>query len=212
MLTIDEAMHLASTGIKPDTSRVEAHVPLFELDSTPIWREFLSGMRMAFKRCKRGKVGLEEVTEHNVLLLHEVISLTANFQLALRKAEQSVANDRHWYCQRLIDNEQVQANLLTIYQGQPLPLHDHPGSNGMQLVISGKAHVRRYNLAQNVKSDHADVALIKIADRLLGMGEVDVFTSDRGNIHGMRAMSSRCIVLDITMPPSQHENASWYLP
>ena len=212
-MTIDEALSLNSEGIKPIKNTVIQTVPQYHLDSTPIWREFLAGMRMALKRCKRGRVGLEVVAEHNVMLLHDAISNTAPYQIAMQNAEAATAQDHHWLDQVLLDDEQIRVSLLSAYQGQSIPLHDHPGTNGLLLVVQGKVQISRYDLVhKDSQNENSNVALAKVSDGMRGMGEVDILTNEHGNIHGMRAMTPRCVMLDIAIPPHQKASRNWYLP
>lgn len=214
MLTMEEALSLATYGerLKP-IHRYDNQAQLFDLETTPIWREFLSGMRVALKRCKAGTVGIEEIADHNIQLLHKELAKTTTFKAAVRNATTSQKDDHHWYWQSLLSSEKINAGLLTVYAGQPIPLHDHPGANGMIIVLQGKVRVSQYQLTQELNANHsANVALRKISDRHLGMGETDMFLHNRGNIHGMRALSQKCIILDILIPPQTSEERSWYLP
>lgn len=213
MMTLDEAFSRVSSRTSRKQAVAKAALPLFNIDSTPIWREFLADMGLALKRCKCAKVAFNEVAEHNILLLHEVISSTDIFKMALRNAELSNVHDHHWFSQPIVNHEAMHVSLLTTYIGQPIPLHDHPKSNGIVLVLSGKIQIRRYNLAQNLKGRQGNVALEGISDRIFSMGEVDTYTEQSGNIHGIRAMTPKCHFLEVHIPPKdKNSSRSWYLP
>lgn len=214
MLTMEEALSLATyrERLKPN-HRYDEQAQLFELETTPIWREFLSGMRVALKRCKAGTIGIEEIASHNIQLLHKELARTSTFKTAIRNASASHKEDHHWFWQNLLSSDKINAGLLTVYDGQPIPLHDHPGANGMIIVLQGKVRVSQYQLAQELTANSsANVALRKISDRRIGMGETDMFLHNRGNIHGMRALSQKCIILDILIPPQVNQERSWFLP
>lgn len=213
MLTIEEALSL-TTVIKPGKQDVQP-VDLFHLDNMPIWREFLSGMRMALRRCKRSTLEIQEVGAHNIKLLHQALANTPNFRVAEKNALQSKPQDHHWFWQLLLNHPQIQAGIMTVFENQPVPLHDHPDGNGMIFVLHGKVRIHQYQLIQDLQeasSESDTVALRKISDRGLAMGEADVYLHDRGNIHGMRALSPKCIMLEIIIPPHEFKQRSWYLP
>lgn len=128
-------------------------------------------------------------------------------------AAQSLPTDCHFLSQPLLQHEAIEVNLLTMFQKQDIPLHDHPDASGVMLVIEGKAQISRYDVVQETQNANSTSAtLARVSDKTLSMGEVDILTSERGNIHGIRALTAKCNLLDITISPDKNAKRNWYLP
>ena len=74
-----------------------------------------------------------------MLFLHAQLLLNNEYQRALMRAENEIFIN-HNLVIPLFENNYIRANLVAIKQDRSLPLHNHPGSSGAMMVISGRVH------------------------------------------------------------------------
>lgn len=98
---------------------------------------------------------------------------------------------------------------LSFTNQDQLPVHDHPGSTGLLLVLDGVLTVKQYE----VEDQGVRAARVKQVNELsLGAGDFNIFTPEQGNIHMLVAQSESCQVLDIVLSPYKEEERTWYMP
>jgi hypothetical protein len=152
---------------------------------------------------------LQRAAEHlHQRLLHEsgYLSLTES-AFALNP---DIAHPWGWI--PIIQTLGVHAGLLTTYRFHPIPLHDHPYSNGAQLVIRGRVKIHRFNLLQSEGSSQSLAKLERLRSITLSAGETDGHTDTSGNIHGLETETPRCLLLCMHAPPYDKRIRSWYVP
>ena len=135
-----------------------------------------------------------------LLFLHSQLLLNNEYQRALVRAENEIII-KHNLVIPLFENNFLRANLIAIKQERSLPLHDHPGSSGAMLVISGKVHATMCE--QEIPADNTPSSniLTVAASKLLSTNETSCFTQDRFNIHGIKAVTNRAVLMVIHTPP-----------
>ncbi len=117
-----------------------------------------------------------------------------------------------WSYQHLHTTNLLQIGLLTLYQDTSVPLHDHPGAYGIQYVISGKVHIQQYQHASDIEVKQSIAALEKVADNRLIKDEVSIFQPLAGNIHCLKSISKRSVLLSMVIHPYGSRERSWYFP
>lgn len=103
----------------------------------------------------------------------------------------------------------ISAKLIALKPGNNLPLHDHPGSAGAMMVVSGDVRV----VACEKKNDlnHSSCALTFVENKLLSTGETSCFTKEQHNIHSLKTVSERAVLLLIhTSPFSINEQTYFF--
>ena len=91
----------------------------------------------------------------------------------------------------------------------PIPVHDHPQSSSVQLVLQGQLRVRKYRLLE-VILDPALVKLECLSDRELHPGSTTTIGEPSNNIHGLQAVSESAVVLSLQVPPCVAKAQAWY--
>ena len=76
-------------------------------------------------------------------LLQQLDTTEQAFQTAVQAAYES--GNRFWLWQRLTRASNINGGILTIEQGEDVPLHDHPGATGMVRVLTGEVEVWQFD-------------------------------------------------------------------
>jgi len=145
--------------------------------------------------------------------LHKKLIKYQLFDNALTIARScSPIENQLWSYQHLSTIKLLQIGLLTLFQDTSVPLHDHPGAYGIQYVISGKVHIKQYQYASDIEVKQSITALEKVAQNSLIKDEVSIFQPRIGNIHCLKSISKRSILLSVVLHPFSSQERSWYFP
>jgi hypothetical protein len=115
-----------------------------------------------------------------------------------------------WSWSVLVDNPLLRCGLLGVYAGYPIPAHDHPGSQGALLVLTGKLRVSWYAVRRRLPGDL--IELHTVAQRDFDVGDAALIDTEDRNIHQVVALTERCLTLNLLVPPFTETQRSWYLP
>jgi hypothetical protein len=152
---------------------------------------------------------MQRAAEH----LHQLLLLESGY-LSLTKTAFELNPDlaHPWGWIPIIQTPEVHAGLLTTYRFHPVPLHDHPNSNGAQLVIRGRVNIHRFNLLQSKETSQSLAKLERLSSNTLSAGDTDGHTATSGNIHRLETETPRCLLLCVHVPPYEERQRSWYIP
>jgi predicted metal-dependent enzyme (double-stranded beta helix superfamily) len=103
-----------------------------------------------------------------------------------------------------------QISLITLNQGQIIPLHDHPDMTGVMTCIVGKLDTARFDFVSHLTP--ARSLIRSLGSIPIAPGEIASLTSRRSNIHSVRAQQFSQII-DIFTPPydeSRIARTNWY--
>ena len=100
-------------------------------------------------------------------------------------------------------------SLIGIHQIMPIPVHDHPQTSSVQLVLQGQLRVRKYRLVE-VILDPALVKLERLSESELHPGSTTTTGELSNNIHGLQAISKSAVVLSLQVPPCVAKKQAWY--
>ena len=145
--------------------------------------------------------------------LEQALTSRQDFQHAVLSASVCLPQqERPWRFLPLLDMPTLRAGVLTLFRFGPVPLHDHPGAYGMQRVLSGRVRVGCYE--QGVVSEESErlVWLARTAAHELSAGESSCYFPERGNLHELVSLSSRSVLLTMTIRPCREQERSWYFP
>ncbi|MBL4761880.1 MAG: hypothetical protein JKY93_04175 [Gammaproteobacteria bacterium] len=140
--------------------------------------------------------------------LHSQLGTLPEYQSAM----QSVSLESHesWRSHSLHHDEKLKAGFLRVEAGQSLPLHDHPNSFGIMLVISGRLQLKQFT---RVIEPYARLArLAEHSDVLLEKGDCSILCPVYGNVHTLQSFEQPVIVLDLIISNSYAEERHWYVP
>lgn len=146
--------------------------------------------------------------------LHHQLKRTDAYQDLFADTGSWHRSDRPWQWMRLFEDSRIRIGLLAVSADQPIPMHDHPGSSGVLLLLSGSLEIVQYNLAvpYTQYQNSSPVLLQQIEDSTLTEGEATIFSDHVGNIHSLTSLESMSVVLQVLITPYQLAQRSWYFP
>lgn len=116
-----------------------------------------------------------------------------------------------WGWQSWMDTQALRIGFLTVDANKPIPIHDHPGSAGLLIVLQGKLQVQQFTAStEHTSARRIELSLEQELDA--GPGEFVTFSPFAGNIHSVRAHEETCIVLDVLLTPYKEQERGWYMP
>lgn len=122
------------------------------------------------------------------------------------------AASREWEQDVLVSDASLRAGVLTVYGGKPVPIHDHPGSAGLLLVVDGILGVREFCRADTSGQGATATALRMLGERRFAPAQHTLITPEAGNLHSLAAHSEVCVALDILFTPCAEFRRTWYMP
>lgn len=139
------------------------------------------------------------------------------YQESLGKIYDQIDNPVHrdsqpWGWNSLLETEQINAGLLTVYPDSSIPMHDHPGSTGLLVVLKGHVILRQYKVMEQSKSNKNRLHLKRTSVSSIGENAFSVFGPEEGNIHSLEADQEPCVLFDLMFSPYKPEDRSWFLP
>ena len=111
----------------------------------------------------------------------------------------------------LAEERRCRLSLVGIHRFAPIPVHDHPHTTGVQLVVHGRVRVRNYRISEVVREPSL-VKLECVADSTLGAGATAAVEAGANNLHGLQAQNLTAVCLALQTPPLAAERQAWYFP
>ena len=142
-------------------------------------------------------------------LNREIRDLPA-YRRALLQAETCQPSTRPSRFQPLVETKRLRLGLLTLFRFSRVPIHDHPGAYGAQIVLVGRARVQQYDRLADQGPRSRLARLERRADRVLGANQGAAYTPKRLNIHELQASTPRCVVLTLMVHRPTPERRTWY--
>jgi len=121
-------------------------------------------------------------------------------------------NNPRWGWQPALASPDLSVGTLTVWRDSDIPLHDHPGSTGLLLVLEGKVRVRSYQLTDDLDNGNAPVELELTADEVISAGEYWQFGPYQHNIHSLQSVDGDCRIFDVLFSPYQLQQRSFFMP
>ena len=115
-----------------------------------------------------------------------------------------------WGWLPLIEREDVRGGILSVGRQHPIPLHDHPGTFGVLMILAGEIRVTQYDRIDARQPSGATVKLCNRNIHHLGPRDVSIFQPDLGNLHQLQAISDDCMIVEFMFEPYAWEQRSWY--
>jgi len=145
--------------------------------------------------------------------LQEKLSEQTGYQQLLEEAYSCTpSHEKPWQHRPLIDTPQLRVDLLTVFRFSSIPLHDHPGSCGLQKVLSGRVRVSHYDHESGFENNDRVVWLNRKAVREYAVGESACYHRHSENLHEVTSLNSQSIVLNMVVRPYDETKRSWYFP
>lgn len=147
----------------------------------------------------------------HVAPLHHLLGASPDYRLALDGCTERPHRRPGWDWDPLAELAHVHAGLLTVHPGDPVPLHDHPGSRGVQMVVAGRIRVTQYRRERPPGATGDTYILHPLARFDLRRGEAAFFTPV-ADVHGLAARGERCVILNLLLDPYPAGSRGWYFP
>lgn len=120
---------------------------------------------------------------------------------------------KHWDWNLFTDEPEIRVGLITVFKNRPIPIHDHPGANGLLLVLNGELTISEYQLHHSDVTNNLKLAELTLTSQTrITDNEYACITQDAGNIHSLKTESEVCTVLDVLLTPYDEKQRSWYMP
>jgi hypothetical protein len=122
-----------------------------------------------------------------------------------------------WGWEPLLNGPEISIGKLTVLGEQDIPLHDHPGSTGLLLVLAGQVTVRHYKMLESSNTASptqlpSPIELEQTGATILMTGQYSHFGPQLNNIHTLSAVDDSCILLDVLFSPYQLQQRTFFLP
>lgn len=152
-----------------------------------------------------------ETTNLIVNQFYKNIRSTDLFEQALLAAQRPTSSESYCTSVPIIEEPGMGCHLVALSQDQPLPIHDHPNSIGLLMVITGKLRVRVFDhISSGIAGQMDKLVLTRIDD--IGKGETGFVSRSRDNLHSMESLSAKTIVLTIHTPSITSREQHYYFP
>ncbi|MCU7931283.1 MAG: hypothetical protein KZQ90_10810 [Candidatus Thiodiazotropha sp. (ex Codakia rugifera)] len=181
-----------------------------ENQSRPLFKQAITALNGL--SCNQGLEN-EQLLEQTVRYFYSQLADQHLFKQLVNgsvKAQPSLSSPCHW--QTVAKTPEMMLGLLTVFHIAPIPLHDHPGSSGAQLVLSGQINIRQFEKNAAIDKNNTIVTLIGVADHDLGRDDCATYTPMTRNIHGMSAITTRCVLLSLQINPFDEFIRSLFFP
>ena len=136
-----------------------------------------------------------------MLTLYSQIYNKSKYQHAIERAKNQIIKNNNLVIP-LFNEDFLRVNLISIKAGSSLPLHDHPGSSGSMMVISGDARIivcEQEKLSINKNQSRCKLSIVE--NKIITTGETSCFTQEQHNIHSVEAVTDRVVIMVIHTSP-----------
>lgn len=118
--------------------------------------------------------------------------------------------DGYSFSSTLFEKDSFRVNLTAIKAGHEFPLHDHPDSAGITYILKGRANITLCDTSDEYYSKSQNNLSVKV-NKIFSDGEISCFTKDKNNIHGLSALSEKCLMLIVhTNTDMLHEQSFYF--
>jgi len=179
-----------------------------------VWSDFVNSIAFMNEGGYKNKAEMTSVFNHNMVLMHKLLLSSSMYRTLANSSFNKLARSKYWGWRSIHEDGLGKVGLFSIYKDTPVPLHDHPGSCGVMMVLDGEVEVERYSLADKYKDSVSSglVEMKKCERKLLRPFEVTWFEETEGNIHGFETKTDQCVLLKMQMPLIPGKSRSWYFP
>lgn len=147
---------------------------------------------------------------HHLAWLYEILDERADEYRDLIEHNNHRDVTQPWGWLPLIEREDVRGGILHVGRQHPIPLHDHPGTFGVLLILSGEIRITQFDRIDARQPSGATVKLCNRGIHHLGPRDVSIYQPDHGNLHQLQAISDDCMIVEFMFEPYAWEQRSWY--
>jgi hypothetical protein len=111
----------------------------------------------------------------------------------------------------LEENDRYRLSLIGVHHFSQIPVHDHPHTMGVQLVVHGRLQVRNYQVQETVR-EPSIVRLECLSETDLGVGSTAIIENGAKHLHGLLPLNLTAVFLSFQTPPLMADRQAWYFP
>jgi len=154
------------------------------------------------------------VLSHNMVLMHKLLLSSSRYRNLTNCSFRRLSRTKYWGWKSILEDALGKIGLFSVYKNAPVPLHDHPNSHGVLLVIDGEVEVERYSLKSQYRDkDESGLVELDVCERrTLKPFDITWFAEQEGNIHALQAKTEQCVMLKVQLPNMISSGRSWYFP
>lgn len=200
--------HTDSLLLKKNTGRSVGEI------LSGIWQEFSESVHGIGLGRYQSREETRSVLAHNMTLLHKLLMGSVEYRQLVDGRYRMLVRNKYWGWKSVHNDDQLSIGVFSLFRNAPIPLHDHPGTQGVIMVLEGELEVERFTLPARYRSENCSgtVQLDRCSQQSLAAFDVAWFQAVEGNIQGLRSISEQCVLLKVQLPGSCTGERSWYFP
>ena len=149
-------------------------------------------------------------TSSALFKLHSQLLLYNEYQHSLKMISTETIKN-HNLVIPLFTDDIFRVNLIAITPECSLPLHNHPGSSGAMMVISGNVRGIVCEQVDPVTTKKQMRSMLKVVENKIFIpNETSCFTKKQNNIHSIKALTNRAVALVFHTPPFSTNQQSYF--
>jgi len=188
-----------------------AQQSMTEVWSEGIWTEFVDGILAIYEHHTDHANDRQAALARLVSTMSPALHNEAVLQQAMVQCPPAGENTAPSWWRTLHEDTTSQITLVAVYQGHAMPLHDHPGSRGLALVLSGRAQIRYADVVQlDQASGITEIVMTDLQE--CTEHKVSSFDTEHNNLHSIEAMTPCVQLLVVHTPPIKREEQAFYFP
>jgi len=175
------------------------------------WQRFATRVSAAYDATVESESAMANLLRPAAHQLYSWIVEEPGFHEQLSLCRNTVHNESPNGSKVLFADEHIKAGLQAIYRDNPIPLHDHPGTAGIVLVLSGVINFQYANISANqANPGPVELQIARVRDRL--PGQVCWFHAEHRNIHRVEAKTGNAIMLVVHLRRGDAGPRHMYFP
>lgn len=204
-------MGASATNHMEPTARYTA---IADLILPAIWMDIKKGIHGIDKWEYDSKTEICSTLHIKMQLLHKILSRRVDYCRRINAEACKPRSNEYWGWQPLFKDRHAHIGLITVYRDTPIPLHDHPNCRAASLVLEGQIEIERFTLVERFRqlTKSGKVELTPESREYLKANEITWIEPVIGNIHGMRAITNKCVLLKFQLDSPVKTYRSWYFP
>lgn len=175
------------------------------------WQLFASRVSAAYGAAPESESGMAGLLSPAAHQLYNWIAGVPELRQQLSLCPNTIPSESPNWSKVLFADEHIRVGLQAVCQGNPIPLHDHPGSAGVVLVLSGIVNFQYANLPRNQGTPGpVELQIARVRDRLAG--QVCWFHAEDRNIHRVEAKTDYAVMLVAHLRQRDNGRRHMYFP
>jgi len=177
----------------------------------PTWQRFARQVKAAIEANPKDEQALANRLRIAAHQLHAHLVTALNLPVRSNDLKSQVRPEKPNVSELFYADEEIHAGVQAVAKGSPIPLHDHPGSAGIVLVLSGVVNFQYANVVRNQGSfGLVELEIERVRNRL--PGQVCWFHADARNIHRVESMTESAVMLVIHIKQNESGQKHLYFP